>query len=154
MDTGAHSWIRKSLNITTTGDRTGEADLPFSDHFCPHFLQIDRYWGVIDFVPDTNFPDIRATSQVHSSTGFCLIVPRERDMVRLYIPLDDHHRYIDPSTKKVDMTVVDPDDLLKVPFHLEFQERPHHPFIDCEEGFPAILHECETGIPLVDGLRW
>ncbi|KAK7434242.1 hypothetical protein VKT23_020292 [Stygiomarasmius scandens] len=93
---GAHSFVRKSLEIDNIGDHT------------------DRCWGVIDFVPDTNFPDIRATSQVHSSTGFCLIVPREDDMVRLYIPLDETAQYRDPETKKVNVDAVNPDDLLDI----------------------------------------
>ncbi|KAI0804706.1 FAD binding domain-containing protein [Irpex lacteus] len=93
---GAHSWVRKALDIQAVGDRT------------------DRCWGVIDFVPDTNYPDIRCTSQVHSSTGFCLIVPREDDMVRLYIPLDETERYVDPVTKRVNIAAVNPDDLLEI----------------------------------------
>ncbi|KAI0341977.1 hypothetical protein BDW22DRAFT_1345745 [Trametopsis cervina] len=93
---GAHSWVRKALDIQAVGDHT------------------DRCWGVIDFVPDTNYPDIRATSQVHSSTGFCLIVPREDDMVRLYIPLDETERYLDPVTKRVRISEVNPDDLLEI----------------------------------------
>ncbi|THU89176.1 hypothetical protein K435DRAFT_969217 [Dendrothele bispora CBS 962.96] len=93
---GAHSFIRKSLGICNIGDHT------------------DRCWGVIDFVPDTNFPDIRTTSQVHSSTGFCLIVPREDDMVRLYIPLDETAHYRDSETKKVNVGAVNPDELLEI----------------------------------------
>ena len=51
---------------------------------------------------------------MHSSTGFCLIVPREDDMVRLYIPLDETERYLDPVTKRVNIAAVNPDDLLDV----------------------------------------
>ncbi|KAF5334575.1 hypothetical protein D9758_018362 [Tetrapyrgos nigripes] len=110
---GAHSYIRKTLGISTAGDHT------------------ERYWGVIDFVPDTNFPDIRATSQVHSDTGFCLIVPREDDMVRLYIPLDEHSQYVNTETKKVNIDSVNPDDLLKIakrafePYYMNANEGYH-----------------------------
>ncbi|EIM86992.1 uncharacterized protein STEHIDRAFT_56448 [Stereum hirsutum FP-91666 SS1] len=103
---GAHSWIRKSLGVTQTGDQ----------------LRTDRRWGVIDFVPNTDYPDIRCTSQVHSSSGFCLIVPRENDMVRLYVPLDDYEQYMDSSKN------VDPDGLLEVAkkaFRPFYMNAPH-----------------------------
>ena len=46
------------------------------------------------------------------------MVPRERDMVRLYIPLGDQ-QYMDQFTGKVDIARVNPDDLLKVQHLLE-----------------------------------
>ncbi|KAF9062387.1 FAD binding domain-containing protein [Rhodocollybia butyracea] len=110
---GAHSYVRKSASIETLGDHS------------------DRYWGVIDFVPDTDFPDIRATSQVHSDTGFCLIVPREDDMVRLYIPLDETAQYRSAGAKKINVSAVNPDDLLKIakrafkPYYMNAPEGYH-----------------------------
>jgi hypothetical protein len=35
-------------------------------------------------------------------------------MVRLYIPLDETERYLDPVTKRVNIAAVNPDDLLDV----------------------------------------
>jgi phenol 2-monooxygenase len=43
----------------------------------------DVFWGVLDIVPKTNFPDIRLKCTVHSqSAGTILIVPREKNLVR------------------------------------------------------------------------
>lgn len=39
-------------------------------------------------VPITNFPDIRARCAIHSaSAGSVMVIPQERDLVRLYIQL-------------------------------------------------------------------
>ena len=67
---GAHSWVRKAFNIAMEGEQT------------------EYVWGVIDFTPDTDFPDIRNKCVIHSNNGTCMIIPREDDKVRLYIQLD------------------------------------------------------------------
>ncbi|KAF8141444.1 hypothetical protein EV363DRAFT_1150194, partial [Boletus edulis] len=56
---GAHSWVRKALGIETEVDQTG----------C--------IWGVVDMVPETNFPDIRNSTDIRSEGGSCKIIPRE-----------------------------------------------------------------------------
>lgn len=67
---GARSWVRKELGITLDGDSA------------------DVYWGVIDVLPVTNFPDIRLKCTVQSKeAGSILIVPRERNLVRFYVQL-------------------------------------------------------------------
>ncbi|KAF2200365.1 hypothetical protein GQ43DRAFT_472785 [Delitschia confertaspora ATCC 74209] len=67
---GAHSTIRKSLGFTMVGDTS------------------DTVWGVMDVFPQTNFPDIRRKSTLHSPSGNLLIIPREGgSMVRFYIQL-------------------------------------------------------------------
>ncbi|KAG8966700.1 hypothetical protein FRC03_011448 [Tulasnella sp. 419] len=68
---GAHSWVRKSLGFTMDGEQT------------------DFVWGVVDSVPDTNFPDIRNRTAIHSNNGSCMIIPREGDVVRLYVQLSE-----------------------------------------------------------------
>ena len=41
----------------------------------------------LDVRLETNFPDIRSKCLIHSGHGICGIVPREDDMVRMYIQL-------------------------------------------------------------------
>lgn len=92
---GAHSWVRKNFGIQMEGEQT------------------NYIWGVMDFVPDTNFPDIRNRTAIHSRNGSCMIIPREGDIVRLYIQLSDSD-VVDPITKRVDKNRMSPEKLLKV----------------------------------------
>ncbi|GAA5972399.1 hypothetical protein JCM11641_001825 [Rhodosporidiobolus odoratus] len=67
---GAHSWTRRQLGINMIGEQT-------------NFV-----WGVLDIIPLTNFPDIRSRCAVHSANaGSVMVIPQEKDMVRLYIQL-------------------------------------------------------------------
>jgi phenol 2-monooxygenase len=67
---GAHSTIRKALDIQMLGDTS------------------DTVWGVMDIYPLTTFPDIRRKCTIHSSSGNLLIIPREGgQLVRFYIQL-------------------------------------------------------------------
>ncbi|KAG9191326.1 phenol 2-monooxygenase [Alternaria panax] len=67
---GAHSTIRKALDIRMPGDTS------------------DTVWGVIDIYPLTSFPDIRRKCTIHSTAGNLLIIPREGgQLVRFYIQL-------------------------------------------------------------------
>ena len=74
---------------------------------------IDYIWGVIDTVPETNFPDIRNRCAIHSESGSCMVIPREGDKVRLYVQLSDK-QVIDSATGRVDKSKVSPDLLLQV----------------------------------------
>ncbi|KAI5895588.1 uncharacterized protein SCHCODRAFT_02619840 [Schizophyllum commune H4-8] len=67
---GARSWTRKALGIILEGEQT------------------DLYWGVIDFVADTDFPDIRNQCMIHTHYGSILVIPREGDLVRLYVQMN------------------------------------------------------------------
>jgi phenol 2-monooxygenase len=51
---------------------------------------MNQTWGVMDVLADTDFPDIRLKSAIHSANqGNLLIIPREGGyLVRLYIELD------------------------------------------------------------------
>ncbi|KAG8221072.1 putative phenol hydroxylase [Butyriboletus roseoflavus] len=92
---GAHSWVRKTFDISMDGEQT------------------DFIWGVIDMVPDTDFPDVRNKSLVHSHNGSCLVVPREADRIRIYTQLADKD-VLDPITGRVDKEKMGPDQLLQV----------------------------------------
>ncbi|KAF8448875.1 FAD binding domain-containing protein [Boletus edulis BED1] len=92
---GAHSWIRKALGIVMEGEQT------------------DYIWGVVDTVPETNFPDIRNRTVIHSENGSCMVIPREGDTVRLYIQLSDKD-VVDPLTGRVDKNKMSPQKLLSV----------------------------------------
>ena len=48
----------------------------------------DAIWAVMDIHPQTNFPDIRKKTIIHSQAGNLMIIPREGDsMVRFYLEL-------------------------------------------------------------------
>ncbi|EFR01231.1 phenol 2-monooxygenase [Nannizzia gypsea CBS 118893] len=71
---GAHSSVRKCAGIQLNGE------------------SIDDFWGVIDFVADTDFPDIRRFGRVHSRKGTIMVIPREQTvdgdyLTRLYVQM-------------------------------------------------------------------
>src|SRR5271163_755391 len=95
---GAHSWVSKTFNIAMEGAQT------------------DYVWGVIDFIPDTDFPDIHNGCVIHSNNGTCMIIPREGDCVRLYVQLDSNN----DSLTRVDKRQISPHQLLDVCAYLSF----------------------------------
>jgi hypothetical protein len=57
---GAHSWTRKQMGYEMIGEQT------------------DYIWGVLDAIPDTDFPDIRMRCAIHSEkSGSVMVIPRE-----------------------------------------------------------------------------
>ncbi|KZP17569.1 hypothetical protein FIBSPDRAFT_746817 [Athelia psychrophila] len=92
---GAHSWVRKSLGIAMEGAQT------------------EYIWGVLDLVPETDFPDVRSRCAIHSANGSCMIIPREGDGIRLYVQLSDTD-VVDPATGRVDPTKMGPSEILEV----------------------------------------
>ncbi|PWY67950.1 hypothetical protein BO70DRAFT_345250 [Aspergillus heteromorphus CBS 117.55] len=73
---GAHSTVRRSVGIEMLGNSSASA------------------WGVIDFVPDTDYPDIRRLGNIHTSHGSVLHFPRERNvdggwLCRFYVNMND-----------------------------------------------------------------
>ncbi|TFK71665.1 hypothetical protein BDN72DRAFT_427817 [Pluteus cervinus] len=92
---GAHSWVRKSFGIEMEGEQT------------------DDVWGVVDIVPDTDFPDIRNRCVVHSNNGSCMIIPREGDKARIYVQLNDKSA-VDSESGRVDKGRIGPEQLLEV----------------------------------------
>lgn len=88
---GAHSWTRKALGLQMEGDRT------------------NKHFGVMDFVPLSNFPDIRISCAIHSSSGSIMTLPREDGLVRFYVQLGE-------SAAKggtFDRSKVTPDDIIE-----------------------------------------
>lgn len=68
---GAHSRVRKAMPNSV-----------------PIGASSDSIWAVLDGVIDTDFPDIWSKVVLHSEQlGSVLMIPRERNMTRLYIEL-------------------------------------------------------------------
>ena len=74
---------------------------------------MDYVWGVVDMIPDTDFPDIRNRCVIHSNYGSCMVIPREGDVVRLYIQLDARD-LVDGSGRRSDGNKMGPHVLLEV----------------------------------------
>ncbi|KAA8645075.1 putative phenol monooxygenase [Aspergillus tanneri] len=73
---GAHSVVRRCMGLEFVGEST------------------DHIWGVVDFVVDTNFPDIRRACGIHSPAGSVMVIPRERIatgdyLTRLYVQVPE-----------------------------------------------------------------
>ncbi|KUJ06289.1 putative phenol 2-monooxygenase [Mollisia scopiformis] len=69
---GAHSTVRKSLGFKLVGDGS------------------DSVWGVMDFIPRTDFPDTRKLTVIQSKVGSVLNIPREGgSMNRFYMELPE-----------------------------------------------------------------
>ena len=67
---GARSFVREKLGIQIK-----------------HKDPISFVWGVMDGVVRTNFPDIKMKCTIHSDSGSIMVIPRENNMVRLYIQI-------------------------------------------------------------------
>ncbi|KAI0483981.1 FAD binding domain-containing protein [Xylariaceae sp. FL0804] len=67
---GARSFVRNQLGIGIT-----------------HKDPIAHVWGVMDGVVKTNFPDIKMKCTIHSDHGSIMVIPRENNLVRLYIQI-------------------------------------------------------------------
>lgn len=92
---GAHSWVRRTLNIEMEGEQT------------------DYVWGVVDMVPDTDFPDIRNRCAIHSNHGSCMIIPREDDKVRFYTQLGSRDA-VDAISGRIDKDQMGAEQILDV----------------------------------------
>ncbi|KAL2065311.1 hypothetical protein VTL71DRAFT_2980 [Oculimacula yallundae] len=73
---GAHSLVRRSMDLKLEGETS------------------DFIWGVVDFVADTDFPDIRRRCAIHSNNGSVMVIPREKIatgeyLTRLYVHVQD-----------------------------------------------------------------
>ncbi|TRM68033.1 FAD binding domain-containing protein [Schizophyllum amplum] len=93
---GAHSWVRKTLGIALDGEQTNYT------------------WGVVDCVPDTDFPDIRNWCGIHSHNGSCMVIPREGKKVRLYIQLDERQAAGFESEGRLDKSKTTVDRIMEV----------------------------------------
>lgn len=117
LNLGAHSWVRKSFDIKMEGEQTGWLILFICLQIIAYIehdrLAVDYIWGVLDLIPETNFPDIRNRCAIHSNNGSCMIVPREGDKVRLYLQLTDTDA-VDLPTGRIDKSKMNPRRLLEV----------------------------------------
>lgn len=52
-----------------------------------HKEPVSYVWGVMDGMVRTDFPDIKVKCTIHSNHGSIMIIPRENNLVRLYIQL-------------------------------------------------------------------
>ncbi|KAL4962875.1 FAD binding domain-containing protein [Aspergillus stella-maris] len=73
---GAHSVVREQIGLQLEGQ------------------SLDHIWGVVDLPVDTDFPDIRRRTAVHSPAGSVMIIPRERTntgeyLTRLYVQVPE-----------------------------------------------------------------
>jgi phenol 2-monooxygenase len=57
---------------------------------------------VVDFIPKTNFPDIRRVCYLRAATGTILLVPRSNKEVRFYIPVGSGSALPDPKDLTLD----------------------------------------------------
>jgi phenol 2-monooxygenase len=75
----------------------------------------DFIWGVLDLVPSdvTDFPDTRNKAAIRSTNGSCMLIPREGDMIRLYIQLSETDA-TNPETGRVDLGQYNPQRLMEV----------------------------------------
>ncbi|KAI5996982.1 hypothetical protein EDD15DRAFT_2509052 [Pisolithus albus] len=125
---GAHSWVRKAFGITMDGDQT------------------NYVWGVVDMVPDTNFPDIRNKAAIHSMNGSLMIIPRESEKVRLYVQLSEKD-IVDATTGRVSKSKSSPENILEVrikPFHVHYMST----FVSCEG-----CKENTSSLPYISSVR-
>lgn len=67
---GAKSLVRQQLGI----------NIQYKD-------PIAYVWGVMDGVVRTDFPDIETKCTIHSDAGSIMVIPREDNMVRLYVQI-------------------------------------------------------------------
>jgi phenol 2-monooxygenase len=89
---GAHSWTRKALGLQVEGDRT------------------NKHFGVMDFIPLSDFPDIRISRVIHSSAGSIMTLPREEGLVRFYVQLGESSA----KANNFDRSKITPDDIIKI----------------------------------------
>ncbi|KAG8746067.1 hypothetical protein FRC10_006170 [Ceratobasidium sp. 414] len=94
---GAHSWTRAQMGWKMEGEHT------------------DFVWGVVDTVPDTDFPDIRNRTAIHSDNGSCMIIPREGDLVRLYVQIAEVEL---GGTGRMDRSKMTPEKIMEARFTL------------------------------------
>ncbi|KAJ8473756.1 hypothetical protein ONZ51_g7682 [Trametes cubensis] len=93
---GAHSWVRKHLGIGADGSVT------------------NSIWGVLDIQATSDLPDIRNMTNIHSAeSGTLFIIPRERDLVRVYVQQPDDSEFINPETGRADKTRASPEKILE-----------------------------------------
>lgn len=101
------------MKIAMEGSQTGAPQKSLLLRYLSLIFDEEYVWGVIDFIPETDFPDVRNLCNIRSNNGSCLSIPRERDSVRFYVQLCDTD-LIDPSTGRIDSRKIGPIDIFEV----------------------------------------
>ncbi|KAJ7142147.1 FAD binding domain-containing protein [Mycena crocata] len=109
---GAHSWVRRHLNIPMEGEST------------------DSFWGVTDVIMETDLPDYRTKCVIQSKAGPVIFIPREGEIVRIYVGLSPQEAVrtangrLDPSlpTERVRGLVLGRIQESLKPYKIEFPE--------------------------------
>lgn len=95
---GARSRVRREMHESTSQGH-------------PH----SSYWGVLDGELDTDFPDIWSKTVVYSPQhGSVLIIPRERNLTRLYIEVKNQDQSISETS------VIEQARRIMAPYKLDF----------------------------------
>ncbi|KAF8899315.1 FAD binding domain-containing protein [Infundibulicybe gibba] len=101
---GAHSWVRRQINVAMEGDRT------------------EYIWGVVDAHVKTNFPDFRFKCVIQAASGAIIAIPREEEKVRFYVQLSVEE-ILPTMHKRLNMAELPPHIArMKIlePYHIEF----------------------------------
>ncbi|PSR79139.1 FAD binding domain-domain-containing protein [Coniella lustricola] len=85
VDGNAHETVRAKYLFSGEGARSFVRDqLQIG---IKHIDPISHVWGVMDGVVETDFPDIKMKCTIHSEHGSIMVIPREANLVRLYIQI-------------------------------------------------------------------
>ncbi|KAG8527512.1 uncharacterized protein KY384_007664 [Bacidia gigantensis] len=102
---GAKSFIRERLGIQIH-----------------HKDRVMNVWGVMDGVVETDFPDIKMKCTIHSQQGSIMIIPRENNLVRLYIQLaTSSDEDFDPHRQATVVEVQNAAKQILKPYHIEWE---------------------------------
>ncbi|KAI3528971.1 FAD binding domain-containing protein [Colletotrichum abscissum] len=102
---GARSFIRNQLQIGIK-----------------HKDPISYVWGVMDGVVKTDFPDIKMKCTIHSKHGSIMVIPREDNMVRLYIQIaSSTDADFDPRKTATEQEVQESAQRILQPYSIEWE---------------------------------
>ncbi|KAI9723960.1 MAG: hypothetical protein M1812_000678 [Candelaria pacifica] len=102
---GARSFVRQKLGIELI-----------------HKDPITNVWGVMDGVVRTNFPDIKMKCTIHSDAGSIMVIPRENNMVRLYIQIaSSTDEDWDPKRTATEQQIQDSANKILQPYNIEWE---------------------------------
>ncbi|KAL8699421.1 MAG: hypothetical protein Q9201_006014 [Fulgogasparrea decipioides] len=86
-----------------------------------HKDSVSYVWGVIDGVVRTDFPDVRMKCTIHSHHGSMMIIPRENNLIRLYVQIaSSTDEDFDPGGKATEGEVQRSAKKILAPFHVEW----------------------------------
>ena len=102
---GARSWTRSQVGIRMQGSRSSQC------------------WGVLDFVPLSNFPDMRNRCIIHKQDcGTVMTIPRESGMVRVYVQLGEDTSVQPPENQPTDTYILEVTRRIMAPYQLHYHK--------------------------------